>query len=335
MRIKTAITEAEFTELVRPKLKLFLSVDVIGSTQFKQRSSATHIHEWLNTFVSFYTTFPSLLQEAVAREDAGGETSSRRITLWKILGDELIFTVELVKRRHAALFLHAFGCALREAEAEWQLKRSKDGRPRLALKGTAWIAGFPVGNAEVPLDGRDETATGGFFDYIGPQIDTGFRLKEHATPRKLMLAADLAFLIVATAGHKPLPFHLHFHGDQVLKGVLREKPYPLVWMDCDGHPARPGRRAAASLNASKDKLLERRPAQPARLMTYLRLWLEDAGLRLPFVHGDSAPPCKPGPNYHKQLQTATADLRQNFTAEKSSDGKGKNEAPPGLAEFLR
>lgn len=37
MKYQTNLTKAEFEELVRPKLKLFLSVDIVGSTEYKQR----------------------------------------------------------------------------------------------------------------------------------------------------------------------------------------------------------------------------------------------------------------------------------------------------------
>lgn len=64
MKFQTNLTPDEFEELVRPKLKLFLSVDIVGSTEYKQRHQSSTTQDWLSLFLSFFTDFPSYLMSS-------------------------------------------------------------------------------------------------------------------------------------------------------------------------------------------------------------------------------------------------------------------------------
>lgn len=72
-------------------------------------------------------------------------------------------------------------------------------------------------------------------DFIGPSMDTGFRLCQKADPRRLVVSAEVA-LLLASAGPPPkgvfsCPIGLHFAGREVLRGVNGGSPYPLFWID--------------------------------------------------------------------------------------------------------
>lgn len=255
---------------LQPKLRLFLSVDLVGSTAAKQKpnfpiseprrlfADGGMAPPWLSPIANFFGAF----QEAFAREwrvfknQNGAKLGISVATdpsFWKANGDELIFVKELRDRREVLGCIDAWAKALKSIRP--QLIKSN-----LDVKATAWTAGFPVTNSElvflthpasddVPFEddsrlqqfdlleksykvGSDK---GEFVvDYIGPSIDTGFRLTSASTPRKFVVSVDVAYLLT-TAQQPPetvidlLP--IFFSGNTVFKGVLGGKPYPVIWLD--------------------------------------------------------------------------------------------------------
>lgn len=333
MRIRAEISTIELKELLRPKLKLFLSVDVVGSSDFKQRSDTSHAHRWLNLFVSFYGSFPDILDTSVAEQSQNGALPGLR--LWKSLGDELIFTAELTKRDQAGLYLKAFRLALQKASENWHTDDRYPERQELWLKGTAWLAGFPVTNSEMPLETKVDSHSDGS-DYIGPMIDTGFRLKNFATPRKLVLSADLAYLLVS-AGTSSL--HLFFDGDEPLKGIMRGKPYPIIWMDCDGHDRSHESRASSEMNRLKDTLLGRDSVKDNNLKSFLSLWIDSTKGRIkrPFIMDDPFEDLRPPRDYEDSLAAVKADLHTVLSVRddlESGAETGESTMPADIQAFL-
>jgi hypothetical protein len=97
----------------------------------------------------------------------------------------------------------------------------------LRLKGSAWLAKFPSPNIEVEVpelakDGRT-TPT----DFIGPDIDLGFRLGKFAHPSTVCVSLDLLDVVLRAANRELLDCYLA--GREELKGVLFGRPYPVVW----------------------------------------------------------------------------------------------------------
>jgi len=141
-------------------------------------------------------------------------------------------------------------------------KRQRFHTAGLDLKCAAWIAGFPVNNAEVILydssnsdlstcdDGDfiygnlarlELRANGGnttaLRDFIGPSIDTGFRVSGAASPRRFAITIDLAFMLAHAAGNlgtlaPPIKHLIFFYeGRKSLKGVTNGAPYPIFWVN--------------------------------------------------------------------------------------------------------
>lgn len=255
---------------LQPKLRLFLSVDLVGSTASKQRPNFP-IREpgrlwadggmappWLSPIANFFGAF----QEAFVREwrifrtqtaPHLGIAITTDPTFWKANGDELIFVKELVDRKEI------LGCI-----DAW-LKALQSLRPQLTasgldVKATAWTAGFPVTNSELIFQVNPVTPDTPFeddprlqqfylleewhlnptsqnslvMDFIGPSIDTGFRLASRSSPRRFVISIDIAYFL-ATA-HLParkiieIP-RIFYAGKSDLKGVLGGKPYPIFWID--------------------------------------------------------------------------------------------------------
>ena len=128
----------------------------------------------------------------------------------------------------------------------------------LGVKSTAWLAGFPFRNKEVVLSGdsfsgdaviEDYYKENGvilnkhyanskesdvLIDYVGPSIDTGFRLTALSSARKLVVSLELAYILSQTSPVKGGPIdtiRLRYDGQVVLKGVLGGIAYPVFWLD--------------------------------------------------------------------------------------------------------
>ncbi|WJF90036.1 hypothetical protein QS306_13195 [Paraburkholderia bonniea] len=255
-----------------------MSVDITGSMLFKQiftQKNATlpfdELDEgmpsepWLSPTLEFYEQISTIFDERwrTIGEHAQGDPHAwaigERPTLWKVVGDELIFTKVLTDHRQAYICVTAW---LQTAQ-EYR-KRIKQHSVGLDLKCAAWLAGFPVNNAEVILDHQ---AAGGLVacdkgdyifgnlsrlhaaanqvsdagnahtrDFIGPSIDTGFRVGSVASPRRFVLSVDLALVLAHTLDNLPGTWgyghlQLYYEGRKDLKGVTNGTPYPIFWVN--------------------------------------------------------------------------------------------------------
>ena len=240
-------------EFKRPeyRVRLFLSVDLTGSTDFKSRSNQTNL-EWLKAFQKFYGAFPSLFEDkyierckTVADIDADEEEAHPKV--WKTIGDEILFVNRVTSIAHLGAYVSAFSNALKDFGAEVQ--RHYD----LNTKGNAWIAAFPSPNSSIrlsknglndPFYGEFDVLTEDFeldvdanpekYDFLGKGIDGGFRISRNSTIDAFTISPALAFLLcIAKKNTDTTGFdcEFHFHEPQVLKGVIGGKPYPIITID--------------------------------------------------------------------------------------------------------
>lgn len=242
---------------------LFLSADLVGSTSYKQQTSAG----WQKIFLSFYREFPQAVKDANRRHAAS--TGHRvEFELWKAIGDELIFRVDVRQESDVSAAVRVWLEALAAYE-----QGSLEEVP-LALKGGAFIATFPGPDSESSIPKSPETETSDasvvalndialkgrrnntkyLFDYFGPSIDTGFRVIGLATQRYFTMSIEVAWAIAHAASANDLqhsnstPHHVRdvvFQGRQSMKGVWRGQEYPLFAIDRDH--ASPFNRALAKL----------------------------------------------------------------------------------------
>lgn len=248
-------------EFPQPYLRLFFSIDIAGSTALKStvKSSSDFVSRdksageldansiegtqfWLRAFSQFYRNIFTIQQHAydtVMRKNFGGNINeilkvSDPPRFWKALGDEAVLYVNIEHPTQALIYMRVFTLFFRRMRDE--LRKNI---PDIDLKACAWLAGFPVNNAELSIPSDEEppvykklseddqhssdrradktkdTPTTSWFethfdslyqlyegksngrlDFIGPQMDLGFRLAKFATPRKLILSADLTYLLL-------------------------------------------------------------------------------------------------------------------------------------------
>lgn len=263
--------------------------DENASPELQPRTTYSLGPSWIEPFAQFYTRFPKYIEEgwnAICDAiDEGKERESLQEIghpkFWKCIGDELIFEREITAISQCAAVIFSLRYALEKFRND-----IKDQYPSLEIKGGAWTAQFPVVNQEVVFGpDRDEIVEilgrnlywqlsdmirPHFFrlnplplesiDFVGPQMDLGFRILKFSSPRRIVLSADLAYLLSYSRRHPtsnlskkfeeiyshrnrdkkggdekdstgfPSDWEFRFLGTHSLKGVLWGTPYPVFWI---------------------------------------------------------------------------------------------------------
>jgi len=221
--------------LQRPRgLRLFLSVDVSGSTAYKtRRQNLENFHEhWARFYEAFFEDFPQLFQSS--REKAAQEAKRALVEpqFWKCLGDELIYTARVSDGAELYALVSAFYRTAFEYDKEVSKKWG------LRLKATGWTAGFPLRNSAIPsraTDGAQSVGGQEFVDFIGPDIDIGFRITRASRPGRMVVSMDLAELLAQNT--EPDSFSFYHVGWEVFRGVFNDHPYPIIWICEKERPA--------------------------------------------------------------------------------------------------
>lgn len=211
------------------RMLLFQSVDLVGSTGYKQRHADGQNQRWLEEITDFIREFTQLHRaryDALQRERGVDPEQNPRLELWKVLGDELVFKAEVTRGAEVEILTTAFcdtlgkyNARIEEQHRRRREQRSQEGGASLRVKGSSWTAGFPVTNAVIH--------TGTVFDYIGPSMDMGFRLGTLATPQRLAISVELAWLLGAFEARLPY----RFAGRTTIKGVAEGIGYPHLWIE--------------------------------------------------------------------------------------------------------
>lgn len=240
------------------QLRLFFSVDLVNGTDFKNRrppesdfgnGDGVGRSSWTHRFGRFFSDFNREFAAAVEaeRRAVGAEDVLALPRLWKINGDELLFN-ELVyphvRHRHLALVtsIRAFVKLVGRFDAELLTDA-------MGVRGCVWTAGFPIRNRAVRV--VQETGipiirtskdfdTGDYLpppaslmDYIGRDMDLGFRLAAVTPPGRIACSLDVADLL----SHAPDPPNVFLLGWRRLKGIADGLPYPFLWLDNSTAPA--------------------------------------------------------------------------------------------------
>lgn len=208
------------TDLSCPRTLLFMSVDLAGSTNFKDITAPVDGKPgWLEAFESYFKELPLVLMGQVAQTFLEAE-SLPEISVWKVIGDEIVFQAEPRTAEEALLLTEAFYRTVVAYDARlferWPLR----------VRGCIWAARFPDRNIAIEI--REMADIGGgdaYVDYLGPDIDLGFRLSPHAHFGQVIISMNLADVLAGMPDRHGLYFH--YLGKQALKGIFRGRPYPL------------------------------------------------------------------------------------------------------------
>lgn len=325
----------EFPDFLRPHCRLFFSIDIVGSTRSKQSVYGNQQVDdqgtswesiWYRDIAIFYRLFSDLFDEEYKDlPDQVKDTKAlpnsleknRGPELWKLKGDEVLFSHLIGSEIEIPYYVGAWLRALRRFPDEFRRQVSNDAStpeckgPNLEIKGTAWIGGFPVTNREIAYPVRFWTTTAGTLpdfpesigddiiqnywllnywyerldlrhnfikDYVGPMIDSGFRLTGLSTPRKAAISIELAYFLAKSQSVLPKERFLPivYEGRVQIPGVLEDNPYPFLWLDT---------MRMLSDEERLDDLIYPNYASSDKLLIYCQKFFEHHHdlLRVPFV----------------------------------------------------
>jgi hypothetical protein len=205
-----------------PRLKLFMSLDIVGSTAFKQpldlaNDTADKSIRWASTIQGFYNETNQVLNDHWTSLEALGVRANfipgPRPRLWKTVGDEVIFWKELTGDVELWLTISCWIKTIAKLRETFRDDLGDREKSRLDVKSTLWIAGFPIRNRAL-VASQDQTTPieelANFYnhigkgrppvdvDFIGPGIDVGFRLSGLSSAKKMTISVDCAYLLMLT-----------------------------------------------------------------------------------------------------------------------------------------
>lgn len=308
------------------RLRLFLSVDLVGSTAFKSKEEQSNT-VWIKAFQKFYGQFPKLFGRKYSEfcelsPEINPVERDFLPKVWKTIGDEIIFVNRVYSIAHLAAYVHAFREALIDFGEEISAAFN------LNTKGNAWIAAFPTPNRSIQLSyngkegliGESEDLLTedvevnvdkdpGAFDFLGKGIDSGFRISKNSAIDAMTISPALAFLLCKAKRNvdtTKFDCKFAFHEPQFFKGVMGGRKYPVI-----------------SLITSRDKdhecvecleaeLLDRpREADIDKLFSYLENYIrayrvEKPELKLTYRSADVPPPS----HYEEYIEEWEKDFLQ-------------------------
>ena len=289
--------ELETVNLDEPqyRVRLFLSVDLTGSTEFKARSDQSSL-VWLKAFQKFYGEFPTLFSRRYkntcdAIPDIGERERLEMPSVWKTIGDEILFVNRVESITHLGAYVSSFAHALKEFGGEIY------GSHKLNTKGNGWVAAFPSPNCSIrvsgvgesPLSGEEEILTEQFeskvdkephkFDFLGKGIDGGFRISRNSTIDTFTISPALAYLLCRARRNIEITkfeCEFQFHEPQQLKGVVSGNMYPIVSIDTNRDEQR------KKISVLQSELLHQPVhADSAKLAAYLEQYIDYHGIEKP------------------------------------------------------
>lgn len=240
-------------------LYIFLSFDIVNSTAYKSLNPF-----WTKTINLFRDFSFKYMSEAFREKHNDSDTEKDYCDLkfffWKNLGDEVIFMFPNPKISELYKLPDASWNVLNQITKSLDTP-TKDSAVKVSVKATLWLAEIDEKinlrkqrikeeyeaitkdeNAEIdnepPFQERNiniaiNDIEHNTIDFLGPDIDTGFRLSHCASHNKLTLDARLTWILINLMENNQ--YHNYFKNTakivayEPLKGVWNEKPYPIIW----------------------------------------------------------------------------------------------------------
>jgi len=255
----------------------------------------------------FYSTFQTKLFENWHEwrnrpNESGDIQCAPGPKLWKVLGDELIFWKECWHPREVLGIIQVWRKTVLDFKNSWQF-------PDLRIKSGSWLVGSPVGNWEIAFLRSAEESSDSLYsnnpvaynfhllkeyyseedrrkinlDFVGPNMDCGFRLLAHSDERRFVLSADLVDILCSEVTWWERQSYVReypeikffYDGVVTLKGISRYGvDYPLIWLDSFADASSTD---ASTFASARDEIEERKPKNPHDLQRFVTKFLHDMG----------------------------------------------------------
>lgn len=213
-------------------VELFFSFDIVNSSLYKD----TNYLGWQ----SVLTTLLTDIQKNVAKGIPEAQ-------LWRVLGDEIIFfvTIRNEEEIYSAIdaiydilvmsnmklrnekFFENIDEEFSDKEIDWMKKSNI-----LAVQSAAWLAIILNGDNSLfsPYDNIFKkyriSDSQQINEFLGQDIDTGFRIKKETQDRRLIVSVELAKILSDKTEYLS---RLNIITYKSLKGVWQNRLYPIIW----------------------------------------------------------------------------------------------------------
>lgn len=199
---------------------IFVSFDLVNSTAFKNKHT-----KWPPIFFEFYLISRKEMKDNFFYSE-----------FWKMIGDESLFYIpirdcsELVNIPEKVYeIMHKCTNTLHEKYPETN--------GILSIKSTIWSAFLIDGNIEDDNKNKNyliktQDIDKIVLDFLGPDIDIGFRISKFSLQGKLVIDAKLACLLTKLPNEltkSNISSFLKIVSYESLKGVWDNRRYPIVW----------------------------------------------------------------------------------------------------------
>ena len=218
--LENKITDGEFEKNSKENLNgsyLFFSFDLVNSTMFKPFNE-----NWPEVIRWFYGAIKDEIEKQIPS-----------ITEWKKVGDEVLFYLpvkdELEELKSSPQKTYK---VLKETIKQLH-NVFANLKGILSIKATLWIAYLnevdnKAQNILIKTTDIDKT----ILEFLGPDIDIGFRIAKYALQGKVVLDAKLACLLSkleTELEENNISSKLKIVSYEELKGVWNGRKYPIVW----------------------------------------------------------------------------------------------------------
>lgn len=217
------------TDIEESSTYLFISFDLVNSTSFK----SIYPSGWPIVFRRFY----ELMEDKVLKSFVNSR-------VWRYVGDEVLFFKKVTSYKE--LFsvpkeaLNIVRSVIGALHLSFPIVKNQ-----LFIKSTLWLAKasyippetlaldskLPIDNLIIYSDHNDKRN----IDFLGADIDLGFRISEFAYREKVIISAELAFLlykaredIEESSGYN-VEETIRIVSYERLKGIWGERHYPIIW----------------------------------------------------------------------------------------------------------
>lgn len=338
--VKPTIQESTSYEVPAYRVRLFLSVDLTGSTAFKHSKSSPL--EWLKAFQQFYGTFPRKLSELYQQIGQSAclsdeELESGSPKLWKTVGDEILFCCKIESVHHVSVCIEAFIQTLQQfGEGIQQFN--------LNTKGNAWVASFPTPNSSIMPISAEDSVTDSLsgnndlvseemekqadlhpnkFDFLGKGIDSGFRISKNSSIDTLTISPGLGILLLDACQNKKFTKFerkIRLAEMQCFKGVADGNSYPVLVIDVFRNKA-----YEELVNAQNNLLGVRYKQDHEELQNFLRDFLNFYNIELPEVKLYAADTTTILPKFYEEYKDKWEDGRKELILQSTQEEKSIND----------
>lgn len=215
-------------------VKLFFAFDIVNSSGYKDMN---------------YFGWPIVLTKLLKKMQNEIAKDIPESQFWRVLGDEIVFFVpikdlEEIYNNINSIFevLYRFSSSLKSGDFFEELNKEPECQDKnlirnpgnISLKAASWIAIVnddkqlnieKYDNILVTYDLKDKDMKK-IYEFLGQDIDTGFRIKQETQERRLVVSVELAYLLSERTEYLS---RLHIITYKDLKGVWQNSLYPIIW----------------------------------------------------------------------------------------------------------